>query len=214
MLPNSPKYTDEAGRTLVTYASRDGRNLMCVVMKSGTETVYDDTRRLFEYGFTQFQNIEVKGNETRFGQSEDSFFVSRDNLFDGTNNLMELENTYVTVPVGSTLDAIGYELTFLENDKNGHIAYIKYKIGDAYLGETSLKLNVNDEDSEDKLPYKEEETETIKKQEELPINVYKVMGILGLIAILVIIIKIIRKTSGKRKAKRARKKLFKNNKLH
>ncbi len=207
-------YTDEAGRTLVTYASRDGRNLMCVVMKSGTETVYDDTRRLFEYGFTEFQNIEVKGNETRFGQSENSFFVSRDNLFRGSSNLMELTDSYVTIPVGSSIDSLGYELTFLENDKNGYVANIKYMIGDAYLGETSLKLSANDGDDGDKLPYKEEETEPIKKQEELPINVYKVMAILAVIIVFVIVIKIIRKTSGKRKAKRARKKLFKNNKLH
>ena len=139
-------YTDEAGRTLVTYASRDGRNLMCVVMKSGTETVYDDTRRLFEYGFTEFQNVEVKGNETRFGQSEDSFFVSRDNLFGDSSNLMELTDSYVTIPAGSSLDLMGYELTFLENDENGHMACIKYKIGDAYLGQAILKLNVDDED--------------------------------------------------------------------
>ena len=207
-------YTDEAGRTLVTYASRDGRNLMCVVMKSGTETVYDDTRRLFEYGFTEFQNVEVKGNETRFGQSEDSFFVSRDNLFGSSSNLMELTDSYVTIPAGSSLDLMGYELTFLENDENGHMACIKYKIGDAYLGQAILKLNVDDEDKDDKSPYKKEETEPIKKQEELPINVYKVIGLLVIIVVLVIIIKIIRKNSGKRKAKRARKKLFKNNKLH
>ena len=164
---------------------------------------------MFEYGFTEFQNVEVKGNETRFGQSEDSFFVSRDNLFGSSNNLMELTDSYVTIPTGSSLDLLGYELTFLENDENGHMACIKYKIGDAYLGQAILKLNVDDEDKDDKSPYKKEETETIKKQEELPINVYKVIGLLVIIVVLVIIIKIIRKTSGKRKAKRARKKLFK-----
>jgi hypothetical protein len=39
-------------------------------------------------------------------------------------------------------------------------------------------------------------------------------GILASILVLFLVIKILRKTSGKRKVKRARKKLFKNNRLH
>ena len=206
-------YTDEAGRTLVTYASRDGRNLMCVVMKSGTETVYDDTRRLFEFGFAEFANVKVKGNETRFGQSEDSFFVSRENMFGSTNSLMELTDGYVTVPNGASLDDLGYELVYLENDKNGYMANIQYKIGDIYLGSAYLKLNV-DKGKDENSPYKDEETAPIEKQEELPINIYVVIGVAIAIVVLIIIVRIFISTKGKRMAKRARKKLFKNNKLH
>ena len=207
-------YTDEAGRTLVTYASRDGRNLICVVMKSGTETVYSDTRLLFEYGFTEFENLSIKDNESRFGQSSDSFFISREDLFGELSKLMELTDGYVTVPKGTTLSALGYELTYLENSKDELMANIDYKIGDKYLGSTSLKINISKDEEENISPYQPEEETDIERQEELPINIYVVAGILAGIIVLIIVIKIYRKTSGKRKAKKARKKLFKHNKLH
>lgn len=207
-------YTDEAGRTLVTYGEKDGRSLMCVVMKSGTETVYDDTRVLFEYGFGQFENISVKENESRFGQSNDSFFVSRENIFGSDVSLMTLIDGYVTVPKDIKLSEVGYELTYVDEAEGDIIAHISYRIGDNYLGETSLKLNVNNKENEVENPYKEEVTEEIKKQEEIPINIYVVSGIVLGIVVLIFVVVILRKTSGKRKIKRARKKLFKNNRLH
>ena len=206
-------YTDEAGRTLVTYASRDGRNLMCVVMKSGTDTVYSDTRRLFEYGFTEFENVSVKGNETRFGQSGDSYFISREDMFGSSSNLMEVVDGYVTVPKGKDLDKIGYSLTYLKDSNDEIIATIEYKIGGKYLGSTSLKINISKNEEGNMTPYQPVEEEGVKKQEELPINIYVVAGIVAGIIVLIIVYKIVRKTSGKRKAKRARKKLFKSN-LH
>lgn len=207
-------YTDEAGRTLVTYGEKDGRKLMCVVMKSGTETVYSDTRSLLEYGFGQFVNISVKENESRFGQSNDSFFVSRDNIFGSDLSLMELTDGYVTVPKDINFDEIGYKLTYIDNSKDGIMAQISYMVGENYLGETYLKLTVSDEDEDEATPYKEESVEKIEKKEELPINIYMVCGAIAGLVVLIIVFKIIRKTSGKRKIKRARKKLFKNNPLH
>lgn len=47
-------YTDEAGHTLVTIARREGRTLICVVMKD--DAYYEDTRTLLEYGFTSFSS--------------------------------------------------------------------------------------------------------------------------------------------------------------
>ena len=207
-------YTDEAGRTLVTYASRDGRNLMCVVMKSGTTTVFNDTKLLFEYGFGEFTNISIKGNESRFGQSNDSYFVGREHLFDSELNLMELTEGYVTIPKESQLENIGYELTYVEQTADGIMANIEYRIGDRSLGKTSLRLNVNKDGDSEASPYKDEETQEIQKKKELPINIYVVAGILAGIVVLIMVIRILRRTSGKRKIKRARKKLFKNNRLH
>ena len=206
-------YTDEAGRTLVTYASRDGRNLICVVMKSGTETVYADTRLLFEYGFNEFENVSIKGNESRFGQSGDSYFIGREDMFGESTNLMELVDGYVTVPKGVSLDKVGYKLTYLQDSNDEVIADIEYCIGDKYLGGTSLKVNITSNDEGNASPYQPVEEEDMKKQEELAINIYVVAGVASGIVVLIIVIMILRKTSGKRKAKKARKKLF-NSRLH
>ncbi|MEE0686165.1 MAG: hypothetical protein UEA60_05865, partial [Lachnospiraceae bacterium] len=104
--------------------------------------------------------------------------------------------------------------TYVEQTEDGIIANIEYKIGDNSLGKTSLRLNVNKEESSEASPYREEEEQDIQKQKEFPINIYVVGGILASILVLFLVIKILRKTSGKRKVKRARKKLFKNNRLH
>lgn len=44
-------YTDEAGYTLVTYASYNGRNLVCVVLGEDENNQYKDTTSLFNYAF-------------------------------------------------------------------------------------------------------------------------------------------------------------------
>lgn len=47
-------YTTQAGSTLVTYAVRDGLELVCVVMKGTAQTYWDDTRNLLDFGFANF----------------------------------------------------------------------------------------------------------------------------------------------------------------
>lgn len=49
-------YTSIAKHTLVTYAERDGKELVAVVMKepTGGGVIYEDTRKLLNYGFDKF----------------------------------------------------------------------------------------------------------------------------------------------------------------
>lgn len=207
-------YTDEAGRTLVTYASRDGMNLVCVVMKSGTQTVYDDTRALLEYGFNNFTKVKVDANETRFGQSEDSYFVSHENLFDKSSKLLTIGDDYVTIPKELQLSQVTYELEYHSKTENNAIASIRYAIGEHYLGETSLIINAAGSASSELSPYAPVTEEIRQEKEPLPINVWMVAGILAALVVIIIVIRILSKTKAKRRAKRERKKLFKGNKLH
>jgi D-alanyl-D-alanine carboxypeptidase (penicillin-binding protein 5/6) len=48
-------YTDLAGNTIVASATRNGRQLLAVDLKAGTE-VYKDACTLLDYGFNQFHN--------------------------------------------------------------------------------------------------------------------------------------------------------------
>lgn len=207
-------YTDEAGRTLVTYASKDGMNLMCVVMKSSPTEYFTDTRALFEYGFNNFEKVSVSGNESRFGQSEEGYFISRDNLFNQSGALLTVGNDYVTIPKDSQLSQIGYELIYNQSGKNNVVADIKYTAGGHYLGKTSIILNVDGSGDTDVSPYKKEEVKKQEERSQLTINIWWVTGILSGLLVIFIVIKILKKTSKKRKAKRERKKLFKHNKLH
>lgn len=50
-------YTKIAKRTLVTTASKDNLNLVVVTLNDGND--FDDHKKLFEYGFQNYQNYEI-----------------------------------------------------------------------------------------------------------------------------------------------------------
>lgn len=48
-------YTNEARHTLVTFAKREDLELIVVVLKSEKQEMYEDTKRLLDYGFENFE---------------------------------------------------------------------------------------------------------------------------------------------------------------
>ncbi len=46
-------YTQQAGHTMSTLAEMDGRRLICVVMNTGSQQKFTDTRTLLDYGFNK-----------------------------------------------------------------------------------------------------------------------------------------------------------------
>ena len=51
--------TDEAHNTLLTYAEKDGRQLVAVVMKSDGLNEWTDTRALFDYAYENIERLEA-----------------------------------------------------------------------------------------------------------------------------------------------------------
>ena len=56
-------FTNEAGNTLVTYAKKDNIELISVIMKDEGFKVYEDTKTLFEYGFSNYEEKEIFNKE-------------------------------------------------------------------------------------------------------------------------------------------------------
>lgn len=70
-------YTTSAGRNLVASATRDGWQLLAVVLKSGWDDIWSDAASLLNYGFDNFQPVQLieKGKvvcteEVRYGNSD------------------------------------------------------------------------------------------------------------------------------------------------
>ncbi len=207
-------YTDAAGRTLVTYASKNGMNLICVVMKSTTAKIANDTRSLFEYGFDNFKKVNAKDSEMRFGQATDSFFIKHKDLFQYSGILLEVGSHSVTIPSDASLSDVGYYLQYPEGDDSGNILNIQYYIDDQFLGKTTLTLNTKTDDSIGLVPDKKEPSgEYVVVKEDLPIDIRYVAAGLGVILVITLIVVVLQKTKEKRKIKRERKKLFKKSKL-
>ena len=57
-------FTSEASYTLVTYGEKDGKKLICVILKSPSfNSVYQDTETLLEYGYKNFTHSIIKAEE-------------------------------------------------------------------------------------------------------------------------------------------------------
>lgn len=56
-------YTSEALNTLVTFAEKDGRHLLCVTLETRGPDTYTDTEKILEYGFENFQTLSIEENE-------------------------------------------------------------------------------------------------------------------------------------------------------
>lgn len=58
-------YTKQAGKCLVASATKSGQRLIAVVLNS--KQMYDDSKRLFEYGFSNYQLLTVIQSEQKIG---------------------------------------------------------------------------------------------------------------------------------------------------
>lgn len=56
-------FTKAALNTLVTYAEKDDRHLVCVSMRTNGSQYYIDTASLLDYGFDNFSNLTVSGDD-------------------------------------------------------------------------------------------------------------------------------------------------------
>lgn len=128
-------YTDQAGKCLVTYAKRDDVSLICVVLKSEGDIVFNDTRALLDYGFENFRFVNVSENDTRFQT------YSMDNLSSPFSNnrktIMIDKDASIIVPKGVSISDLDTEVSFQLTDDS--FATITYKYGDNVMGSAKIK---------------------------------------------------------------------------
>ena len=104
-------YTNDARSTLVSCAEKDGMKLICVVMRDEAPYQYQDTIALFDYGFANFQKLNVAENDTKYTvNSGSSFYTGNDVLGNSkpilslnTSDYLVLPNTVAFTDVQSTL---------------------------------------------------------------------------------------------------------------
>lgn len=137
-------YTSLAGNTLVTYAQRDGRSLIAVILKGTQPQYYLDAVTLLEFGFQSFQNINIAEQETSYttGDTEitvgDQSYAPSDLMID-TSAVMTLPKGAVFADAVKTLDA-----TLPEEHPDGAVAVIRYTYNDRKIGEAYLSLKAGE----------------------------------------------------------------------
>lgn len=129
-------YTDQAGKTLVTYAKRGDLDLISVVMKSKDEqTIFTDTRKLLDYGFNNFQYVNVSKNDTRFDSDTDTLLKSP--FSTDIANIVIDSSASILVPKNTKVSDLDTKVTFKSDGDS--FARITYKYGDKVLGTAKIK---------------------------------------------------------------------------
>ena len=103
-------FTTEALNTLVTYAERDGMELIAVVMKCNGADHYTDTAAMFDYGFDNYESKVILS-----GATYDSEIMVTEKYKDkvierGTITVAPVGEIRHTVPKGTDISAVATEM--------------------------------------------------------------------------------------------------------
>ncbi len=130
-------YTSKAGNTLVTYAVRDGRGVISVILKGSQPQYYIDGKTLIEFAFASFQNIPIAGQEHFLEEQEG---IDCGGRHYASSELYLEEGACVTVPNGASFADVTRTLSTELED--GHprtaVAKLTYTYNDRQVGSVYL----------------------------------------------------------------------------
>ena len=138
-------YSQPAGYTGVTYAKKDGMNIICVVLgASSQDALYSETKSLCNWCFENYTAYNVAENEL----GANSTFAS---LFDQAGRFATHQsedivrfdgNNVVVVPVGVPFSDITRTVEFDRNKEYYHgdnkVGTVKYEYGGVFVGEADI----------------------------------------------------------------------------
>lgn len=130
-------YTQVALNTLVTYAEKDGKRLVCISLRTNGKQYYIDTASMLDYAFNNFQNVTVYSRSTsakahmeypslHFGQP-----VTIDSL---------RPTTRVTIPATASMTDVMDTVTTDENGIHHTYQYNGYTVGSESISSEPLKM--------------------------------------------------------------------------
>lgn len=129
-------YTDEARETLVTCAQRNGMKLVCVVLKEESPYQFTDTTTLFDYGFNNFQIVNVADNDNYYIPEDTSFFSSENDIFGYSGNVIEWnDDDSIVLPITASIEDCTSEVSSdVSGQSAGTIAVVNYSYNGVSVG--------------------------------------------------------------------------------
>lgn len=203
-------YTEKAGNTLVTYAERDGRKLVCALLADvNIVAQYTDTKALLDYGFDSFQRLDTTAVSLSPAKSDELGKQLEEKGLLST----ALETTSISVPKELT-EELTYKTTLENNMLNIDYYYGKQQIGSSSMQASDEILKVSQElspkevtktdASVSSIPAKD--SNTSEKDNILPSWKYIALFLLitGILFYIVVLIVNIKRSIKRRKRKKAR----------
>lgn len=136
-------YTNASRSCLVSAAERDGMTLICVVMHDEAPYQYEDTRTLFEYGFGNFEKVNVAQTETKYDIDNTGLFYGGNDIFGSSTPILSLnKDDYIILP--RTVSFEDTESTISYNTANeNQAAVITYTYHGVEIGSVRVNFTVS-----------------------------------------------------------------------
>lgn len=203
-------YTEKAGNTLVTYAERNGRKLVCALLADvNVVAQYTDTKALLDYGFDSFQRLGTTAVSLSPAKSDKLGKQLEEKGLLST----ALETTSISVPKELT-EELTYKTTLENNMLNIDYYYGKQQIGSSSMQASDEILKVSQELSPKEVtktdasvsPNPTKDSNTSEKDNILPSWKYIALFLLitGILFYIVVLIVNIKRSIKRRKRKKAR----------
>lgn len=103
-------YTSESGHTLVTAATQADLSLIVVIMKTDANSLYSDTEKLLDYGFSNFTQATIDPNKY-----ETTVSFSENNVVLGDILLATTQTPDLLLPDGYDKDTLEFQYDIDEN---------------------------------------------------------------------------------------------------
>lgn len=202
-------YTESARSCLASCAEKDGMKLICVVMRDENPLQYEDTISLFNYGFSNFEKVNVAKSDTRYHLNDSDMFYGGSDIFGSSRALLTLnKDDTIILPRTAALADVETTISY-ETENAAQAAVITYSYHGVRLG--AVRVNFAADDSAAGL-FDPSETEGANRKKTgsfvIFINILRVaiaLGILGAVTFLLTLFRIISKHyafsfGGKRRA--------------
>ena len=136
-------YTDESRQTLVTCAEQNGMRLVCIVFLEETPDQFTDTIELFDYGFHNFQLMNISEHEDKYQIEPSGFLQTGNDIFGSSKPILSIDaNSCAVVPNTVSFEDLDSTINYSAAVEN-RIAQIRYSYHDTYLGNAYLELAAN-----------------------------------------------------------------------
>jgi len=189
-------YTNVARSSLVSCAEKDGLKLICVVLNDEAPYQYEDTIALFNYGFSNFDKINVSQTETKYNIGNTGAAYSDNDVFGNSQPILSLnKEDCIILPKTATFQDAVSTISY-ETENANQAAIITYTYEGVPIGSASVDLAINKEenyvfDTVDDATAKENSDSHTEETSFIFINVVKVflwiVGIAGAISLIIII---------------------------
>lgn len=140
-------YTDIARSCLVSCAEKDGMKLICVVMHDEAPYQYQDTIALFEYGFSNFQKINVSQADDKYNIDNTGLFYSGNDIFGSSQPFLSLnQDDFILLPRTATIEDAESSISY-DTGNESQAAVISYIYQDVPIGSVRVIFSANREEN-------------------------------------------------------------------